>query len=222
METLARQKDAKSPDMTIGKKTAGIILAAGASSRMGRTKQLLPFKNTTLLGRVMENAARSRLHERIVVLGHDADHIIKALDFSGTRIVRNPDYALGQSTSLIKGLSAVSREIAGAMFLLADQPLVGPMLIDRILSAFEVSDAPIIIPFFQGRRGNPVIVDRSLFPRLSLLTRDTGARDLFREYESAIVKVPVDDPAVVTDIDTPDDYREISESSGFPCPNENQ
>lgn len=208
--------------MTAQKKTAGIILAAGTSSRMGQTKQLLPFENTTLLGRVMENAARSRLHERIVVLGHDADHILEALDFSGTRVVLNPDYALGQSTSLIKGLTAVSADCAGAMFLLADQPLVDPILIDHLLSAFESFDAPIVIPFFQGWRGNPVIVDRSLFPRLSRLTRDTGARALFQEYEPVILKVPVDDPAVVTDIDTLEDYRKIRLSIGFPCPNKNQ
>ena len=189
------------------KKTAGIILAAGTASRMGRTKQLLPFANTTLLGRVMENAAQSTLNELIVVLGHEAENIMKAIDFSGMKTVINTDYAKGQSTSLIKGLEAVSASCAGAMFLLGDQPLITAPMMDRIITAFQTSDAPIVIPFYHGRRGNPVIIERSLFPRLLSLSADTGARVMFDEYQDSILKINFENDAGLLDVDTPMDYE---------------
>ncbi len=191
------------------KKTAGIILAAGTASRMGKAKQLLPFANTTLLGRVMENAAQSTLIELIVVLGHDADNIMKAIDFSGMKIVINTDYAKGQSTSLIKGLGAVSSSCAGAMFLLADQPLITPDIINHMIMSFQTSDAPILIPFYHGCRGNPVIIERSLFPRLLSLTLDTGARVIFNEYKNSILKINFENDAGLLDVDTPMDYEKF-------------
>jgi molybdenum cofactor cytidylyltransferase len=191
------------------KKIVGILLAAGTASRLGRTKQLLPFRGSTLLGRAMENAAASNLDELIVVLGHDADRIMQSLDFSGVKTIINPDYAKGQSTSLIKGLGAVSPSCAGALFLLADQPLVTPDMINQLIRAFQASEAPLVIPFYQGRRGNPVLVARSLFPRLLSLTADTGARALFDEYKASIIKVAFDTDAVLVDVDTAQDFEAL-------------
>lgn len=198
------------PGMTAPeKKIAGILLAAGTASRMGQTKQLLPFRGSTLLGRTMENAAASDLDELIVVLGHDADRIMKTHDFSGMKAVMNKDYSKGQGTSLAKGLEAVSPCCAGALFLLADQPLVTPDIINRLIKAFQGPGAPLVIPFYQGRRGNPVLVARSLFPRLLSLSADTGARVLFDEYKSSILRVDVDTDAVLVDVDTVQDYETL-------------
>jgi molybdenum cofactor cytidylyltransferase len=191
------------------KKISGIILAAGSSTRMGRTKQLLPFKNTTLLGQVMENARAAALHEIIVVLGHDADTISKTLDFSGITVIRNPDYLNGQSTSLVKGIEKVSRASDAAMFLLADQPLVTPGLINRLLEAFNTRPAPIVIPCYQGQRGNPVIIARRLFHQLSALSADTGARALFDRFKDHLLKVSVPDDSILVDVDTPDAYETL-------------
>ncbi len=191
------------------KKTAGIILAAGTASRMGKTKQLLPFQGTTLLGRVLENAAASNLDELIVVLGHDADNIMKTVDFSGMRVIINTEHAKGQSTSLIKGLDAVSASCFGAMFLLSDQPLITAKIINRMITVFQVSVAPILIPFCNGRRGNPVIISRSLFPQLSSLSSDTGARVMFDAYKDLIEKINFENDAVLLDVDTPLDYENL-------------
>ena len=191
------------------KKIAGIILAAGASSRMGKPKQLLPFGKTTLLGQVVQTARESALHELIVVLGHCADEIEQAIDLSGTKVVRNIAYSKGQSTSLIKGLETVSPVCDAALFLLGDQPLVTAAIINRLIDAFETSDAPIVIPYCNGKRGNPVIIARPLFHRLTSLSADTGARALFDEFKESILNVSIPNDAILIDVDTIDDYEKL-------------
>lgn len=190
-------------------KISGIILAAGSASRMGKTKQLLPFGKNTLLGQVIQNARESALHEIIVVLGHRADEIEQVIDVSGTKVVRNPDYLNGQSTSLIKGLENVSPLCNAAMFLLGDQPLVTAAIINKLIAALQISPAPIVIPYCNGIRGNPVIIARPLFHRLESLSGDTGPRVLFDEFKDDILKVPVSDEAILVDVDTKEDYEDL-------------
>ncbi|MBU8850180.1 MAG: nucleotidyltransferase family protein [Desulfobacterales bacterium] len=192
-----------------GKKISGIILAAGSASRMGRTKQLLPLGDKTLLGRVIQNAGESALHEIIIVLGHCAEKIEQTIDLSGTKVVRNTAYSKGQSTSLIKGLEHVSSVCDAAIFLLGDQPLVTPAIINRLIDAFETSSAPIVIPYCKGKRGNPVIIARPLFDRLKSLSADTGPRVLFDEFKKSILKVSIPDEAILFDVDTMDDYKKL-------------
>lgn len=191
------------------KKIAGVILAAGSGSRMGKTKQLMPFGKTSLLGQVLQNAGQSALNAIIVVLGHDADKIQDTIELSSTTIVVNPAYAKGQSTSLIAGLEHVPPACDAAMFLLADQPLIRPDIINTLIHASQTSNAPIIIPFFHGKRGNPVIIARSLFHRLKTVSADTGARVLFNEFKTSILKVPLQDDAILVDVDTMDDYEKL-------------
>ena len=191
------------------KKIAGVILAAGSASRMGKTKQLMPFGKTTLLGQVVENAKESALHEIIVVLGHKADEIRQTLDLSNTKIIINKGYSKGQSTSLIKGLENISSVCDAAIFLLGDQPLVTADIINRLINAFETSSAPIIIPYCNGTRGNPVIIARPLFHRLKSLSADIGARALFDEFKKSILKVQIPDNAILIDVDTMDDYERL-------------
>lgn len=193
----------------VGKKIGGIILAAGSASRMGQPKQLLPFGDTTLLGQVVQTARNSNLHELIVVLGHCADEIQQAIDFSGTTIIRNRQYKKGQSTSLIKGIEQVSPLCDAALFLLGDQPLITAAIINQMIDAANLSSAPVIIPCFNGIRGNPVIISRSLFHRLETITGDTGPRVLFDEFKNTTLKVPVFDEAILMDVDTMADYKKL-------------
>lgn len=192
-----------------GKKTAGIILAAGSGSRMGKTKQLMPFGKTTLLGQVVEAAKKSALHEIIIVLGYKAEKIRKTLDSANTKIIINRGYSKGQSTSLIKGLENVSSVCDAAMFLLGDQPLVTAGIINQLIDAFESTDALITIPYCNGKRGNPVIIARPLFYRLKSLSADIGARDIFNEFKESILKVQIPDNAILNDVDTMDDYKKL-------------
>ncbi|RLB93286.1 MAG: molybdenum cofactor cytidylyltransferase [Deltaproteobacteria bacterium] len=191
------------------KKIAGVILAAGSSSRMGKTKQLMPFGKTTLLGQVVEAAKESALHEIIIVLGYKAEQICQTLDPANTKIILNKDYSNGQSTSLIKGLENVSSVCDAAMFLLGDQPLVTAAIINRLMNAFEAANALITIPYCNDQRGNPVIIARPLFHRLKSLSADIGARDLFDEFKESILKVQITDKAILIDVDTMDDYKNL-------------
>lgn len=191
------------------KKIAGVILAAGSGSRMGRIKQLLPFGKSNILDHVIQNARFSELYEIIVVLGYCSDKIKKSVDLTETTIVINKEYSKGQSYSLKAGVAMVSDSCDAVMFLLGDQPLVGVSVINALINAFETSDAPIAIPYCNGQRGNPVIIARPLFSRLKLLYADTGARVLFKEFEHEILKIPIADKAIFFDVDTREDYEKI-------------
>ena len=188
---------------------AGIVLAAGQSSRMGRVKQLLPWQGTTLLGSVLARTRRSRLDELVLVLGCASEAIRQKVDLKGTLVVVNPDYARGQSTSIRAGLAALSEDVQAAVFLLGDQPLVTTAIIDQIIDAYTRTKAPLVIPIHAGRRGNPVLIDRGLFPELMALEGDTGARVLFERYADSICEVPVSDIGICRDIDTWEDYQRL-------------
>ena len=188
----------------------GIVLAAGKGSRMGRTKQLLPFRGQTILECVVDSALASSLQRVIVVLGHQAEVMEPLLRGRDVTVVFNPLYDSGQSSSLKAGLREVTEETGAVLFLLGDQPLVTTGTINRILSAYETAPtSPIVMPVFEGKRGNPVLFSRATFPRLETLSVDCGARPLFEEYAGNILLVPVTDPFIHFDIDTEEDYRRL-------------
>lgn len=191
-------------------KIAGIILAAGLSRRMGTVKSLLPFGESLLLDRVVENARQSELESLIVVLGHDAENIFKKIDFKDSRVIINPDYRMGHSSSLRAGLDAVSADIDGALFLLGDQPFVGSKTIDRLIRAFQKQPSSLIIPTCQGKRGNPVLAHRRVFKMIQGITGDTGPRVLFSKLKEEIQEVEVFDPGIHLDVDTVEDYRRLT------------
>jgi len=199
-----------------GCRVAGIILAAGSSSRIGKTKQSLAFGETTLLGQVVDNAIGSLLDGLILVLGHGAEEIEQAFDLERVRVVVNEAHGQGLSTSLLAGLADVSEDAAAAMFLLGDQPLVGPETINTIIDGYRRTRVPIVLPTYRGRRGNPVVIDRMLFGRIESLTGDMGARALFEEYADAIVEIEVKDDSILFDVDTWEDYEELKARIGDP------
>lgn len=195
--------------MKVQPKVAGIVLAAGRSSRMGRPKQLLPFRGRTVLEWVVDNALASRLHRVIVVLGHAAEAVKPLMEQRKVTTTVNPSYGAGQSSSLKAGLRELSEDCEAALFLLGDQPLVTAETIDLLIDVFADSPSPIIIPTFNGRRGNPVLFSRVTFPRIEALHGDCGARTLFQEYSEEIRFVAVNTPAILFDLDTEDDYHRL-------------
>jgi molybdenum cofactor cytidylyltransferase len=188
---------------------AGIILAAGAGTPKGRLKPLLPFQGRPLLARVMDAAFAGRLDPVVVVLGHGEAEVRRQIVFGQALVCSNPDYALGQSSSLKAGLGEIPQACAAAMFLLGDQPLVNAVVIHALLQAYGAQRPWLVIPTFGGRRGNPVIVDRALFHRIQGLQGDTGARVLFTEFAHRSLEVPVDEEGILVDLDTPEDYENL-------------
>ena len=198
------------------KNVAGIILAAGRGSRMGKAKQLLPFGRTTLLDHVMDTVQRAGLDCVVLVLGFKAGQIRHALnlprreqarpDRSRLQVIDNPDWHKGQSFSVAAGLEALPADMDGALFLLGDQPLVTVQTLRHLVSAFQTSDHWILAPCFNGQRGNPVLVASPLFDRLRQPGGDAGARSLFEEFRHRMHCLAVDDPGILKDVDTPEEY----------------
>jgi len=185
------------------------VLAAGESRRMGQPKQLLPFEGEPLVRRVARRALASRLAEVIVVVGHVAEAVRQTLTGLDVRIVENPAYRQGQSTSVIAGLEALAPQSDAAMFLMADQPFLDASLINRIIETYEETGGLILVPTYKGRRGSPVLFDRSLFDELHQITGDEGGRQVLRRHPQAIVCVPLDSERPLLDIDTPEGYRRL-------------
>jgi molybdenum cofactor cytidylyltransferase len=192
---------------------AGVILAAGMSRRMGGFKPLLNFRGMPLLAHVLAGARASGLAPLCLVLGHRATEIQAQLDLAGMDVVVNGDFAQGQAGSLKAGLKAVRSRCQAAMFLLGDQPLITGRLIDTLIEAHLEGKAAITLPVFEGQRGNPVIVAARLFPELERLRGDTGARALFKAHETEILRVTVDDAAILIDVDYPADYARMTKSA---------
>ncbi|NNJ13525.1 nucleotidyltransferase family protein [Chloroflexales bacterium ZM16-3] len=190
----------------------GILLAAGTSSRMGKPKQLLEWGGRPLVRHVAEQALASQMTGLVIVIGAAANAVRAALvGLDGpVLIVENPDYASGQASSLRAGLSALPGTARAAMVLLVDQPLVTPALIDQIIAGYGTNpQALALIPSYRGRRGNPVLLAHGLFEELRTLKGDVGARDVLARHAAEVAQIAVDDPAVTTDMDTPEDYMGI-------------
>ncbi|MCI0849764.1 MAG: nucleotidyltransferase family protein [Chloroflexi bacterium] len=195
---------------------SGVILAAGASSRMGRPKQLLPLGGKPLLQHVIDEALASSLDEVIVVLGHRAEEIQRALRLpERVRVVVNPEYERGQSTSLRLGLRSAGPRTAAAAVLLGDQPGVTGALIDRLIEAFRAADAGFVRPVYTNRDGkrlpgHPVLIGRKAWPEVEQLTGDQGARALMSKHPEWLLEVPLEGQAPA-DLDTPEEYERAAD-----------
>ena len=186
---------------------SAIVLAAGQATRFGQCKQLMRLGEKTLIEHVLDSVRGSRADDVIVVLGANAAEIQQQIGFGRERVVLNPDYARGMSTSIQAGLRAASVGTDAAMIVLADQPFVTSRTLDALIEEYQRSRPSVVIPTYNGFRGNPVIVDKSLFAEMMTLRGDVGCRAIFGEHAETILKVPVNDRGVVTDIDTMEDYE---------------
>ena len=184
---------------------AGIVLAAGTSSRMGRNKLVEILRGKALVRHAVDAALASRLDPVLVVTGHEAEKMRAALAGATVTIVANPHYAKGLSTSLKAGIEAVPEDCEGAMILLGDMPGITPTLIDRLIASFEPAAGRAACVAMAGRRhGHPVLWARSFFPQLTALKGDKGARDLLEAQTSRLVEIAAGNDTPLIDIDTPE------------------
>ena len=187
------------------RRVAAIILAAGRSTRMGGPNKLLAELGGQKLVRIVaEQALASKATDVIVVTGHQADEVKKALAGLKVTFAHNPDYAEGLASSVKAGIAAVSEKADGAVICLGDMPLISANLIDRLIEAFAPDRGQlIVVPVSDNRRGNPVLWSRRFFQELMTLNGDIGARHLIAKHSEAVAEVAVEGFGAFLDIDTP-------------------
>lgn len=208
---LLGSAQAAEPVEAVHSRVAAVVLAAGAGRRLGSystSKPLLPWQGDTLVGRVVDIAAASdSIQDVVVVTGYRGDEVQAALASRPARVIHNPHWQMGQSSSVRAGLATLTPGTAAVVFLLADQPTVQTDTINRLVQRHRQTLARVIAPVYeQGGRGNPVLFDRTLFAELAVLEGDIGGRALIARHEADVEAVAVAGPAP-RGIETPSDYH---------------
>lgn len=191
------------------KRVAGIILAAGASTRFGQPKQLLGWGGMPLLAHIADVALSAGLAPVIVVLGCQAQAARSALGTRPVQPVMNWRWKEGMSTSVQIGLATLPSEAEAAVFLQCDQPLITADLLQALVTRFEETGALIVHPTHAAQRSTPVLFARHLFPELAAVNGDEGGRSVIARHADEVATVRVSDPDILTDIDTPADYERL-------------
>lgn len=190
-----------------------IVLAAGKSTRMGRSKAMLPLDGDTFLTRIVRTFADAGVEDVVVVVGHNADDIVASFETvedvaTRARFVDNPDYEQGQLSSLLAGLRVVDRPgVVAVLMTLVDVPLVSAATVRAVVERYRTTRAHVVRPVRGNQHGHPVLIDRSLFDALRHADPSTGAKPIIRAHVSAVGDVLVDDPGAFADADTPEDYE---------------
>jgi CTP:molybdopterin cytidylyltransferase MocA len=190
----------------------GIVLAAGASSRMGRPKAFLPLGEDTFLSRVCRTLAEAGVDDLVVIAGSEAAEAERELERVGVlaRVVENARRDQGQLTSVQAGLAVADRPGVDAVLVhLVDVPLVAPGTVVAVVEAFRRTHAPIVRPSVEGRHGHPVLFGRSIFDELRAADPAVGAKAVVRAHAADAVDVAVNDAGACQDIDTPEDYESL-------------
>ena len=189
---------------------AAVILAAGGSRRLGRPKQLEPWGDTNLLGHVVARTSEFPVEEVWVVVGYEADRILAETDLGTAGVVENPEWEEGIASSIRVGLDALTRlsRCDQALIVIGDQPAVPVEVIDALLASHAGSDKPVSVPKYRYTSGNPVLVDRLLWPRLMSLEGDEGAGRLWQAHPEWVNEVWFSDLAP-RDVDTESDVAEM-------------
>ncbi len=186
-----------------------IILAAGASSRLGRPKQLLPFRGETLVGHAVRAAVESGCDPVVVVTGNLDEAIQDALSSSSALVVTNPDWQRGLGTSIRRGMGEIVDSVDALVILASDQPFVDASVICALISAQEQSARPIAACKYANTLGVPALFARSCFETLLTLPDDSGAKALLASRAAEVAAIEFELGAV--DIDTPEDLGRLED-----------
>lgn len=187
------------------KKTAILILAAGSSSRMGKPKQLLPFKSTTLLGNVIEQAKNSKADTIFCVLGAKEQIIKASISSYEIELISNTNFKDGLSSSIVVGMKHLKDLFDNILIMLADQPNVNSTYLNKLMKISEENPSKIIASNYQNKKGVPAVFPKQYFQQLLNLQGDKGAKE-FLNNQTDIIKMA---PFNLTDIDTKEDYQKL-------------
>lgn len=190
--------------------TAVLVLAAGASRRLGRMKQLEPWGATNLLGHVLKRVEAYPVEEVWVVLGHESELVIKETELGDAGVIENPEWEEGIASSIRVGLDALTRlsECDRVLIMVGDQPDTPTELVETLLASHATAGKPVTVPKYRYTLGNPVVVDRSLWPRLMSLAGDEGAMKLWKTHPEWLNEVWVPE-APPRDVDTQTDVIDL-------------
>jgi molybdenum cofactor cytidylyltransferase len=187
---------------------SAVILAAGKSSRMGRPKMLLPWKDTSILGHIISVFRHGGVEDVLVVTGRVQEEVERIVVQYGARSVYNTEFASGEMLSSLQcGIRALPAETEAALVGLGDQPQVREGTVRMICDAFRERGSAIVVPSFQMRRGHPWLVARTLWDEILEMRISQTPRDFLNEHAHAIHYVNVEDPNILADLDTPEEYR---------------
>ena len=186
---------------------SAILLAAGESRRMGKLKQLMPLGGRGILEHSIDNLLGSRVGEVIVVLGCEAEVLVKKVATRPVRIAMNSAYQEGMSTSIARGLALVNDRVGAVMLALADQPFIDSHVINRMIDEFDTHSKGIVIPVYKGRRGHPIIFAIKYKGELLRLSGDTGGRAIIDQQPDDVLEVAVGSEGICIDIDNLSSYH---------------
>jgi molybdenum cofactor cytidylyltransferase len=190
----------------VQRRVTAVVLAAGQSQRMGRSKQLLPWGDTTILGQTLRNLKESAVFDIIVVTGAEAEEVSAIAQEEAVPTIYNEQYATGEMLSSLKtAVAQLPANRSAVLVMLADQPMVTAPVIDQIVQAYWWGGGSIVAPEYKGRRGNPVLIDRRHFAELLALPHDAAPRNLLQRHPVNLVPTTTD--VVLHDIDHLEDYE---------------
>ena len=198
-----------------------VILAGGASSRMGRPKAGLPLTDRadTFLSRLIRTFLAARLPDIVVVTGAAPGDVVRAAGPHAVRVrfAHNSDWQRGQLSSLLAGLDLPpATGLEGVLMMLVDTPAVTPETVRTVVATWRKTRAPIVRPARGDEHGHPVIFDRAVFDELRSADPRVGAKAVVRAHADRIVNVPIDDLGAYADVDTPDDYARLTRGTSTP------
>lgn len=194
-----------------------VVLAAGESRRMGRPKALLPVEGTTFIERIVATLARTKVDAILVVLGHDAAEMAGRIAHLPVEIVVNPDYRLGQLSSLQAAIRALGgRDVEGILVHLVDHPFIDRALVDHMIDEFHRSGKLIVVPLCGDRRGHPVMFSQQLFGEFLAAPVEQGAKPVVHAHRQDSLEIRTDESGVLIDIDTPQEYRKHLRGEDWP------
>ena len=193
--------------MTPIKNVAAIVLAAGTSERFaGGNKLLVPFRETTVLGQTIQNIISAGIETITVISGYDSEAVSGLATGAGVNVLENRDFKQGMATSIALGITGLEDDVASALIVLGDMPLVRPKTIQVLCQALDRGqDKKIVVPVMQQKWGNPVLWHQDFFPMLANLSGDRGAKQIIRSHPEAVLELAVDDPGIHMDLDTRED-----------------
>lgn len=184
-----------------------IVLAAGASTRMGEQKLLLPFAGTTVVAHIVQELQAAQVAAVHVVTGHEPDRIHAALAGMDVVFAHNPDYTRGMLSSIRTGLASAPAHWTAALIALGDQPLMRAAHVRALVDAHAAETDRIFVPGHAGRRGHPLLLPRRYWQEALEQHDDTGLRGLLAAHADAVTVIELATEDVLSDMDTPDDYR---------------